>query len=155
MGGGSEACIMKIGPGRILGAVGGILAIIGSFLAWLSACILGFCISVSGFEGYEGKLTFVFGLIGLILVVIPKRGLPIGALIMGILAIIWPVKVMLEVVAGIDVGIGLWISLVGALLLIIGSALALREGPKPEAYVPPPPMEEPMMEPPMEEPPPE
>ncbi|UCD92151.1 MAG: hypothetical protein JSV43_07985 [Methanobacteriota archaeon] len=143
---------MKIGPGRILGLVGGILAIVGSFLAWASVCFMGICASVAGFDGFEGKLAFVFGLIGLILVIIPKRGLPIGGLIMGILVIIWPVKVMMEIIAPLEIGIGIWITIVGAILLIVGSGLALREGPKPEAYVPPP-MEEPMMEPPMEEPP--
>ncbi len=159
--------------GRILGIVGAILALVGTFLPWADISSDIDSISATGIMiFFIGIPVLIFAIIGLILVAIPKRGTAIGGLVMGILAFIFMllafvvVSILEGLVSGTGIEVkyeyGLWVTLVGSLLLIVGGAVMFVElgkvaaAPMPPPMMPPtPPPEEmpPPEEPPMEEPP--
>lgn len=157
--------------GRIVGIVGGLLVVIGGILPWIYAESSIDSASLPGILTIPfGTLAFIFGIVGLILVALKGRGVAIGALVMGILALIFalllfPLLSILEsIISGTDVTVradyGLYISLVGSVILIIGAGLAFSQAGRAEEMAPPmpyapgPPMEGPPMgAPPMEEPP--
>jgi len=148
---------MKIG--RILGIIGAILALIGVFLPWVAGHVAATNTDRS-LSGIEFPL-FIFGMpfllfvvIGLILVAIPKKGTAIAGLIMGIIAFVIaliPMAILATIIVSwqisgevASIGYGLYICLVGALLLIIGSAMGIRDASAPK------PMPPPMMQPPLQ-----
>jgi len=146
--------------GRIIGIIGGILTMVGVFLPWatVSGGTLIGSVSLLGVLAFPfGILAMIFGIIGLILVAIGKRGMCIGALILGILAFIMILlsfallSWLAELVAGIGGGLveftvdfGIYIAIVGSIILIIGSGLAMAQAekpgmqPVPAAPIPPP-----------------
>ena len=158
--------------GRIVGIVGGILTLVGCLLPWLTVSSSLESISVLGIivPPWLAMLAFIFGIIGLILVAIGKRGPAIGALVMGILAFVFVIIewMLLVVIASFAEGLvsgtgvtvtidyGVYVALVGAIILIIGSIMAMSEAKKAAAapMMPGPMPPEPMMEeppaPPME-----
>lgn len=148
--------------GRIVGIIGGILALVGTFLPWATIESSVESISASGILLFiVGVPVLLFAIIGLILVALPKRGTAIGAFVMGILALIFVllafvlVGVLEGLVSGTDISItydyGMWISLVGSILLMIGGIWAFVElGKVPPVPAPMMPMEPPMEQPPME-----
>ncbi|MFQ5910262.1 MAG: hypothetical protein ACE5IJ_06015 [Thermoplasmata archaeon] len=159
--------------GRIVGIIGGLLTFVGALLPW--ATVESALISpqtqtfMGAATGIGGILVLIFGIIGLILVATGKRGPAIGGIILGVLALIFALLAWVGLAAWAEVfgGLGstltteygIYISLVGSIILIIGSALAMGEAKKAEVPMAPPmaaPMEppiEPTMEHTMEEPP--
>ncbi len=147
--------------GRILGIVGGILALVGTFLPWVTLSSEIDSITASGILLFiVGIPVLIFGIIGLILVALPKRGTAIGAFVMGILALIFVMLAFVLVswleslVSGTSIEItyeyGMWVSLIGAILLMVGgiwSFIELGKAP-PVPAMPPEPMP-PMDQPPM------
>jgi hypothetical protein len=148
--------------GRILGIVGAILALVGTFLPWATISSDFESITASGIAiFFIGIPVLLFAIIGLILVAMPKRGTAIGGFVMGILCLIFMmlafvvVSILEGLVTGTNIEIsydyGLWVSLVGSILLMIGGIWAFVElGKAPPAPAPMMPMEPPMEQPPME-----
>ena len=145
--------------GRILGIVGGKLTVVGVFLPWVSVTYSGQTVSAWGIQlWFIGLpiLVLIFGIIGLVLVAKGRRGTAIGGLVMGILAFIFAIvsvfllAIVAEVISGVsdfEIGIdfGLYLTLVGAIILIVGSGLTFSQAGKaaPVAPIEPmPPMEE-------------
>ncbi len=146
---------MKLG--KILGIVGGLLVIISLFLPWMTISSSIESVSVMGVLIIPFSiLALIFAILGLIFVAIGKKGLCIGALVMGILAIVmigisfalmqWIADTWAIVGTGITFSIeyGVWIGMIGAIILIIGSAMAYGEAkkaapaPAPMPVTPPP-----------------
>src|SRR5690242_16351168 len=130
----------------VLGLVGGILALLGGLIGWLQiqACVLTICISVpmppgisiasyDAILGMAPLLTVLFGLIGIVMVVLRKPMVAMIVLLMGILALVMCILFFVRAGAlqsalqsvfpggtggSVSVGasIGLWLSLIGALL---------------------------------------
>jgi hypothetical protein len=120
-----------------------------------------------------GILVLIFGIVGLILVALGKRGPAIGGLVLGILAFVFALLALVillavsswleGMVAGTGVSVtvdyGIYLSVIGSIILIVGSAMVMgaakaEEMAPPMPYAPGPPMEGPPMgAPPMEEPP--
>jgi hypothetical protein len=148
--------------GRILGLVGAILALVGTLLPWATISSDIDSITASGVViFFIGLPVLLFAIIGLILVALPKRGTAIGAFVMGILCLIFMmlafvvVSILEGLVSGTNIEVsydyGLWVSLVGSILLMIGGIWAFVElgkvpPPMPMPVEPMPPMEEPPME---------
>lgn len=147
---------LKMSMGAILGAIGGVIALVGTFLSWATFPITGTSIPVEwpGWAGF-GFLTLIFAIIGLILVLIPKKVTAIIALVMGILALVFALLqylglsalVTLAQLAGYQatMGVGAWITIIGCILLIVGSGMAMSAAGKMQAQsmpmaAPPPPM---------------
>src|SRR3972149_8906390 len=103
---------MKIGKGAIIGLIGGLLGLVGVFLPWVTASALGVTISVPGAclagignidvggipipcstaASGEGSIyvygILAFSILGLIFVLLGKRGTAILALVFGLLDVI-------------------------------------------------------------------
>ncbi len=148
---------MKIGPGWILGVVGGILALVGSFLPWISVSdgtttltLIGAIIPIFGW------LFLIFAILGLILVAIPNKITAILGMVFGILALIMGIvtvaltSLIANIVGGtgtgvtVSIGYGAYVALVGAVLLMIGGPIAYSQwkkaaiAPAAPAMMPPP-----------------
>jgi len=146
---------MKLG--RILGIVGALLAVVGVFLPWATATntITNTSASASGISvPLFGVLVLLFSVLGLVLVLVGKRGTCIGALIMGILAFvfalivaaIWSAIISTFGVGDVlSIGYGLYMSLAGSIILMVGSVMTLGELKQIAPQMAPPPMfEQPM-----------
>lgn len=149
---------MAMGKGAIIGILGGILVLVGCVLPWLSVSytLLGvpLSISLSGFGIWQGLLALIFGILGLIMAVLRKKVTSILALVFGILALLMIVLAMMEIgavtaqyqllgYAGISIGMGfgIYIALIGAILLMAGGGIGMMEaGKAPAPMMPPPPM---------------
>ncbi len=144
---------MKFGIGRILGIVGGLLAVIGTVLPWvtISGGSLTSPLTFSGLTaGFGGIGALLFGVLGLIFVAVGKRVLAILAMVWGILALLLTGLSMVGFAAiaalaggsGVTVttNYGVYVSLVGSLILIVGSIIAFVEVGKARATPPQMPM---------------
>src|SRR5206468_12776967 len=130
--GGRRTGMAKIGWGMMLGAVGGILAIVGAILPWVTISITtgtiaypgctGNTCTFSGIQsGYGGILVLVFALIGLIMVVIP------GKPVMGLLAFVFGLLALIFALLGY-IGlslIGSLAGLTGQITVTVGSGVCL------------------------------
>ena len=139
---------MKIGIGKILGLVGGILAIVGVVLPWATASgtVMGMTISMSA-SGLDAAKsggewvayvygTAIFGVLGLIFVLISKKSTTMLAFVFGLLALILSGVALVRITqligglsapgVSVGAGIGLYICVVGGLLLLIGCLLAFK-----------------------------
>ena len=149
---------MKIRPGWILGILGGLVTVVGAVLPWatVSGGSLSAPMTFSGATvGFGGILVLVFGVLGLICVAIPRKVGAILGIVWGVLAILLGLLTMVGLAAiaataagsGSSVTVtteyGVYVSVIGALLLIIGSAIAYTEARKAAA----PPMVAPPMAP--------
>lgn len=134
---------MKIGMGMILGLVGGLLAVVSVFLAWVSIPGLGGISGISlaslaaAFGGAELSVyvygTLAFGILGLILSLLGKKMTSILALIFGLLTILMPVIFLARISAsggGGFIGVGVYVGIFGGLLLLIGGFMGWREAKK-------------------------
>lgn len=143
--------------GNILGLVGGLVAVVGVFLPWMTATetITNTSTSASGISvPLFGILVLLFSALGLVLVLVGKRGACIGAMIMGILAFVFGLivatvwsAIISTFGAGdiLSIGYGLYMSLAGSIILVIGSVLTLGELKQIAPQMAPPPMfEQPM-----------
>src|SRR4030042_2424865 len=131
--------------GRVLGIIGGILVLLGSILSWadVSGGTLVGTLSVSGLLA-GGMLSLIFGILGLIMVAIPKKVTAILGLIFGILALLWLLLAFIGPNAfaqtwgargtsvTITIGFGIYVAMIGAILLVLGSGIAIKDaGAKP------------------------
>jgi hypothetical protein len=153
-------------PGiRFLGVIGALLAFIGAFMPWIS--FLGF--SISGMFSIWGILTFVFGLLGMILFLLVKpgkAGMALGGTIMCLLAMMFPALFLaqitsLAVALGASagammelVGFGVYLAIIGGLLGMIGGAITYSKVKGMVVVAVPPPMGAPPGGPPPAGPPP-
>jgi hypothetical protein len=105
----------------MLGLGAAAITIIGAFLAWAS--LLG--ISVSGWEGDDGKLTVVFGIaLGAMAIMLKGRNRKIGMAIAGALILIVGIINWLDINdSGLDIGIGMWLTLAGGILGLVAAFL--------------------------------
>lgn len=122
--------------GRPIGIVGGILAMVGTLLPWVTISDSYSSITASGLGVFIfGVPAMILAILGLVFVAIPKKGFAIASLIMGILVMIFVVLAitMTSVIAGfatytglvtVSMDYGMYVTLVGAILLIVGGALA-------------------------------
>ena len=122
----------------ILGLVGGLLVIVSMFLPWITLPGL----AVIGIAtGFWGILPFIFSIIGLVMCVLRKRAFYIVGGIMGILSFVFPLIIMMiissiaaafgkiEVGASL-LGIGLYLAIIGGLLLTVGGFGGFAQTPK-------------------------
>ncbi len=126
-------------PGEGLAWVASIVFTLSSFMGWYSGLVDGLELSALGWHtGILGKLVLVIGLAVLGLLVLRAAGvdlppaIPIGLVIAGLGAIgtIFVLIRLLEVpedYAGLGRSIGIWISLMGAVLLIVAGLLKATE----------------------------
>jgi len=119
----------------LVGLIGSILAIIGSFLPWGTSLVLGKASSISGIQG-AGIFTLILAVIGLILLVLTRksRKAGIGVLIMGLLILVicaQQISMVKGAIAGrevpgvveVNVGHGLYLTLAGGAILFIGGII--------------------------------
>lgn len=123
--------------------VGGLLVAVGTFLPLASA----FGTSISYFETPDGKLVLGIGVALVIfavgLGVSTSRGLSIA---MGVLGLIAGALGVVSIVidwqslgdAGLSAGVGVYVTLLGSVVGVVGAVMAFR-APKPEAVGTPPP----------------
>ena len=138
----------------ILGILGGVLALVGTILPWISACTtassllpqmcLGFSgLGISGLAAaapgaaiespilaFGGILILLFGIIGLVMMLLKKPQMAMIGMVMGILAlligVLWYVQasplfnLSVPGVVTVSAGMGLWLSIIGGLLLFVG-----------------------------------
>jgi hypothetical protein len=126
-------------PGEGLAWVAAIIFTLSSFMGWYSGLVDGLRLSALGWHtGLLGKLVLVVGLAVLVLLVLRATGVelpaavPVGMLIAGLgaLGTIFVLIRLIEVpddYAGLGRTIGIWISLVAALLLIVAGLLKASE----------------------------
>ena len=126
------------------------MTVVGLFLSWAagtntttgaSASAWGLAVPIFGI------LVLLFGALGLILVAVGKRGTCIGGIIMGIIAFVLTLIVFAissAIIQGLStaevtlyIGYGMYLSLIGALILVIGSFMALKEAKKPASVATP------------------
>ncbi|MCK4443510.1 MAG: hypothetical protein KAW09_03135, partial [Thermoplasmata archaeon] len=134
--------------GRPLGMVGGILALVGCVLPWMTISDAVNSVSASGLQVFIfGVPAMIFGILGLVFVAIPKKGFYLTALIMGILVMVFAILAitMTSVIAGlaaysgvvtVSIDYGMYLTLVGSILLMIGGALAYVQYEEVPAPVP-------------------
>jgi hypothetical protein len=126
-------------PGEGLAWLGGLVLALSSFMSWYSVMPDGFPASVTGWHtGLIGKLIFVIGLAVLAFLALLATGfqlppsVPAGMVIAG-LGFVATIFVLIRVISIPDDfapagrSIGLWISLLSALLLIAAGLLRAAE----------------------------
>ena len=126
-------------PGEGLAWVAALVFTLSSFMGWYSGLIEGLKLSALGWDtGIAGKLVLLVGLVTLALLALRATGvelpesLPVG-LAIAILGAIGTVVVLYRLIeipedyAELGRSIGIWISLVSALLLIVAGLLKSAE----------------------------
>jgi hypothetical protein len=122
-------------PGEALAWLGGLVLALSSFMSWYSLSIDHLTLSVTAWHtGAVGKLVFFVGLAVLALLVLRATGFelppnfPVG-MVIAILGAIGTVFVLVRLISipddfvGAGRSIGIWISLLAALLLIAAGLL--------------------------------
>jgi hypothetical protein len=140
---GSHRAGTRIGLGRALGIVGGVITLIGVFLPWATI----FQSSPAGgppiADERAGSIAvFVFGILGLEFVAIPTKGTAAMGLGWGVLSLSGTLYAIPGLSSGgisgagwsfqTTIDYGLYVTILGCLVLIIGSALAHEEARKAE-----------------------
>jgi hypothetical protein len=126
----------KMTMGLILALIGGLLMLVGTFLPWATVKgtnILGQTeeITVIGaVSGIGGILVLIMGILVIIMAAIKK---PIGAAIFGIIGLIFSGLAFIGISAldtllsgteiSVDIGFGIFISLIGCVLALVGGIL--------------------------------
>ena len=128
--------------GAIVGGIGGVAAVVGAFLAWESASLLGSSMSWTGWEGGNGgKIIAVLGVVAVAIAIawvmavkLPTPGglmVTAGVLILlvGILnffSVSDDVSKANAIIAGAaSVSIGLFLDLLAGVAIIVGGALGV------------------------------
>lgn len=122
-------------PGEALAWLGGLVLALSSFMSWYSLSIDDLTLSVTAWHtGAVGKLVFFVGLAVLALLVLRATGVelppnfPVG-MVIAILGAIGTVFVLVRLISipddfvGAGRSIGIWVSLLAALLLIAAGLL--------------------------------
>ena len=133
----AEEYCMKMNPGSIVGIVGGLLIIIGVMLPWMSDST-GYSISgLTAGISVLGMVLILFGVLGLVMLIPGKRGLALGSMVFGVLALLLYLAMLglssiLTSMAGtlgasVSVGFGLYLGFIGSILLIVGAIVARSE----------------------------
>lgn len=138
----------KISIGNLVAGIGALVAVVGAFLPWETmkeefAALAGQSSTISGFSsGNAGKLVTVFGIIVLVVVVaavmeikLPVRQTLIGGAAVLLLVALWgflginkDVSDANAIVPGIGaVGMGLYISLLGGVVAVVGGVLDMMK----------------------------
>jgi hypothetical protein len=125
--------------GEGLAWVGGLVLALSSFMSWYTVSLEGFTASVTGWHtGLLGKLVFFVGAAVLLLLILRATGVelppsvPLGMVIAG-LGAVGTVFVLVRLISIPDDfapagrSIGIWISLLAALLLIVAGLLRSAE----------------------------
>jgi hypothetical protein len=115
--------------------VGFALAVIGTFFDWWKVDVGIIEVSESGLGETEGLLTFILGLIALGAIAvfaftdmnIESRMLHWGLLAIAVLIDLLVLIQFIDILTtdGVDVGIGLWISILGAILATVGTVVPM------------------------------
>jgi hypothetical protein len=125
--------------GEGLAWVGGLVLALSSFMSWYTVSLEGFTASVTGWHtGLLGKLVFFVGAAVLVLLILRATGVelppsvPLGMVIalLGAAATVFVLVRLISVpddVAPAGRSIGIWISLLAALLLIVAGLLRSAE----------------------------
>ncbi len=149
---------MELNNGQKIGLVGGLLAVVGVFLPWVS--FMG--ISASGLQlaqlgaGVFVYLTLIFGILALVGSIISGKKGAIILLVFGIIGLLWMLLFLglflntlaalgggTAVAVGLNIlGIGVWITIIGFIIAMVGGIMALKES----KTAPPMPMEQPPQE---------
>lgn len=119
---------------RAIAIGGGVLTIIGSVLPWAKVQTLFGSVSVSGFDGSDGKATAAFGALITLCVVAGGRWLYlalVSAVLAGLIAVTDLVdvqKIVTDVNGGdgaaiATVGIGLWVILIGVVVALVTAGI--------------------------------
>jgi hypothetical protein len=125
--------------GEGLAWVGGLVLALSSFMSWYTVSLEGFTASVTGWHtGLLGKLVFFVGAAVLVLLILRATGVelppsvPLG-MVIALLGAVATVFVLVRLISIPDDfapagrSIGLWISLLAALLLIVAGLLRSAE----------------------------
>lgn len=126
-----------IATGRIMTIVGAIILIIGALLPWATVNVGLFQQSILGIQG-DGGIVSLAGGAALLVVGIARKGIigknySYGVTIVGVLAGIWLVSklgaVLTTTTQGVStsVGAGLWLSLIGPVLVVLGGLWTVGE----------------------------
>jgi hypothetical protein len=125
--------------GEGLAWVGGLVLALSSFMSWYTVSLEGFTASVTGWHtGLLGKLVFFVGAAVLVLLILRATGVelppsvPLGMVIalLGAAATVFVLVRLISIpddVAPAGRSIGIWISLLAALLLIVAGLLRSAE----------------------------
>ena len=125
--------------GEGLAWVGGLVLALSSFMSWYTVSLEGFTASVTGWHtGLLGKLVFFVGAAVLVLLILRATGVelppsvPLGMIIAGLgaLATVFVLVRLISIpddFAPAGRSIGIWISLLAALLLIVAGLLRSAE----------------------------
>ena len=129
---------------NILGILACIIVIVCVFLPWESVKVGEMSQSINGIpEGLGGKpgyLNIILAALGLIFIFINKKWSNIVALILGLCVVAWmfrnynmynkDVSSANELMAGAaSLGIGLWLSIAGGVLMVVGAIMGMRNKP--------------------------
>lgn len=125
--------------GEGLAWVGGLVLALSSFMSWYTVSLEGFTASVTGWHtGLLGKLVFIVGAAVLVLLILRATGVelppsvPLGMVIalLGATATVFVLVRLISIpddFAPAGRSIGIWISLLAALLLIVAGLLRSAE----------------------------
>lgn len=126
-------------PGESLAWLGGLVLALSSFMSWYSVDADGFAASVTGWHtGALGKLVFVLGLGVLSFLVLRATGFELppsvpGGMVIASFGFVATILVLIRVISIPDDfapagrSVGIWISLLAALLLIAAGLLRSAE----------------------------
>lgn len=126
-------------PGELLAWLGAIVFTLSAFMGWYSGELDGLTVSATGWQtGILGKLVLFVGLAVLVLLVLRATGLelppqvPVGLVIAGLgaLGTIFVLVRLVEIpddYTELGRALGIWISLMAALLLIVAGLLKASE----------------------------
>lgn len=140
----------KFGIGRMVGMVGGIIALVGALLPWatLSGGRLSSPQTYLGIStGMFGVLLSQLGFFGIVMMFDGKKSTSMGGLALGatgfVLSILTFTFLGLLSVGdtsgiNIEVGLGMYVCIVGSLILLVGSIIALIEAGRPRKLPIPP-----------------
>jgi len=139
----------KVGIGRLLAMVGGIITLVGALLPWVT--VSGRLSSPEMFLGVStgifGVLLSQLGFFGIVMMLDGKKttsmgGMALGAtgLVFSVLALVFPGILSVGDTAGIsiEIGLGIYVCTVGSIILLVGSILAWIEAGRPRKLPIPP-----------------
>ncbi|MEW5759462.1 MAG: kelch repeat-containing protein [Candidatus Thermoplasmatota archaeon] len=134
----------KFTKGKVIGLVGGLIGVVGVFLPWVGV----FGIGISGFFlmfiggilfFFWGLVPLILGVTGIVLVIMSRKKTYIGSCISGMFVSLMPIifigislTLMAQAYASPEVFIsalqpGIFITITGGVILMLGSLLGLRE----------------------------
>jgi len=127
------------------------LVILGVVLPWMSDDIGNSISGLTAGVSVLGMIMILFGVLGLVMLIPGKRGLAIGSIVFGVLALLLYLALLglsslltsLATLAGgsVSTGFGLYIGFIGSILLIVGAIVSRSQlknvAPAPPAAAPP------------------